>query len=289
MKPHLLKVSLQPESSFNISRNKGSAFYNKWHFHPEIELIYIHKGRGTRFIGNDISRFGPNELFLIGSNLPHMWRCDSDHYEEKTHFSAEVTVIYFNHGFLGTQFWDVPEMNDIKSLLEKATQGIKINPGKALKELINELHSKKSTGKLFSLFMILDKIAVTEEKKFINTTYYPLNLDEFEADRLNKIFQYTFTNFHKKISLPEIAAVTNLTSKAFCRYFKSKTRKTYYHFLLEVRIAHACKLLLEKNMTVYEICLESGFNNISNFNRYFKKIMAKSPIEYKKERLHLEA
>ncbi|CAL1516291.1 AraC family transcriptional regulator [Chitinophaga sp. MM2321] len=283
MKPHLLKVSLEPESSFNIYKNKGSNFYDQWHFHPEIELIYIHKGRGTRFIGNDISRFEPNEFFLIGSNLPHMWRCDPDQLEEAA-YTAEVTVIYFHEDFLGNKFFDVPELNGIKSLLEKAKQGIKITPRNPLKELITKLYSERAIERIIALLTILDRIAVTKEKEYINTSYYPLNYDKFEADRLNRIFQYTLTNFQTKISLPEIASIANLTSKAFCRYFKSKTRKTYYHFLLEVRVAHACKLLLEKDITVYEVCLESGFNNISNFNRYFKKIINKSPLEYKKER-----
>lgn len=289
MKPHLLKVSLAPESSFNIRKRKGPNFYNQWHFHPEIELIYVHKGRGTRFIGNNVSRFESNELILIGSNLDHMWRCDPEYFLNGSKLTAEVTVIYFDYDFLGEKFFNSPELKSLNVLLEKAKQGIKItgNTRFQVKELITRLSYSKGISSIITLLTILGKIANTKEKQYINSMYQPVKIEAAEATRLNKIFHHTLTNFHKKISLTEIASVANLSPKAFCRYFKSKTRKTFYNFLLEVRVAHACNLLLEKDMTVYEVCYESGFNNLSNFNRYFKKIMNKTPFGYKKEHLLL--
>ncbi|MDB5247539.1 MAG: AraC-type DNA-binding protein [Segetibacter sp.] len=285
MKPHLLKVSLEPESSFKLRQNKGPDFYNQWHFHPEIELIYIHKGRGTRFIGNDICRFEANELILIGSNLAHMWRCDPEFFLMESEFMAEVTVIYFNRDFLGDRFFNTPELKSINFLFEKAKQGIKITgeTRNEVKDLITKLSGARGVERIITLISILDKIAITKEKEFINSLYHQPKYDEFEANRLNQIFQHTLANFQKKISLSEIASVANLSSKAFCRYFKLKTKKTFYNFLLEVRVAHACNLLLEKDITISEVCYESGFNNLSNFNRYFKKIMNKTPLEYKKE------
>jgi len=285
MKPHLLKVSLKPESSFNIFRKKGRDFYNQWHFHPEIELIYIHKGRGTRFIGNDVHRFEPGEMFLFGSNLAHMWRCDPEYFVEGSRLKADVTVIYFHHDFLGDKFFNVPELKSIEPLLEKAKQGIKITGSTKIqvKELIGKLPEAKGLERIITLLTILEKIATSKERQYINPIYHPLKIEKSEASRLNKIFQHISDHFQKKITLSEIASIANLSPKAFCRYFKSKTRKTLYDFLLEVRVAHACNLLLEKDMTVYEVCYDSGFNNLSNFNRYFKKIMNKTPLEFKKE------
>jgi AraC-like DNA-binding protein len=285
MKPHLLKVSLEPETSFHVYQRKGASFYNQWHFHPEIELIYIHKGRGTRMIGADVSRFEPNELILIGSNLDHMWRCDPEYFLEGTDLTAEVSIIYFHREFLGDRFFNSPDLKGISTLLEKAKRGIKITGAarSEIKELIEKLHHSKGTERVITLLTILDKVAATKEKQFINTLYQPVALEEAEANRLNEIFHHTLTHFQDKITLEEIAAVAHLSPKAFCRYFKSKTRKTYYGFLLEVRVTHACNLLLEKDAAVSEICYESGFNNLSNFNRYFKKITGKTPFEYKKE------
>ena len=131
-------------------------------------------------------------------------------------------------------------------------------------------------------------MAVSKEKQYINPVYHAVKIEKAETNRLNKVFQHVSDNFQRKITLSEIASVANLSAKAFCRYFKSKTRKTFYDFLLEVRVAHACNLLLEKDMTIYEVCYDSGFNNLSNFNRYFKKIMNKTPSDYKKEHRIIE-
>ena len=285
MKPHLLKVSLNPESSFNILQKKGVDFYNQWHFHPEIELIYIHKGRGTRFIGTDVHRFEPDELFLFGSNLAHMWRCDPEYFREDAKQKAEVTIIYFHHDFLGDKFFNIPELKNIESLLQMAKQGIKITgqTKTRAKKLVSKLVESHGVLRIVTLLSILELIANSKEKKYISPSYQKVRIEVTEATRLNKVFQHISENFQRKITLSEIAAVANLSAKAFCRYFKSKTSKTFYDFLLEVRIAHACHLLLEKDMSVYEICYDSGFNNLSNFNRYFKKITNKTPSEYKQE------
>lgn len=282
MRPHLLKVSLHPESSFNILQKID--LYNQWHFHPEIELIYIHEGFGTGYIGNIVEGFESEELFLLGSNLAHMWRCDPE-YVSKTERKAEVTVIYFQHDFLGDKFFKIQELNNIKSLLEKARQGIKITGSTKVevKKLMDQLSVAKGLKRVVTLLTILDEIANSNENHFINPMYHPIKIEKVETGRLNNVFQYISNNFQRKITLAEIASVANLSAIAFCRYFKSKTRKTFYDFLLEVRVAHACNLLLEKDMTIYEVCYDSGFNNLSNFNRYFKKIMRKTPHEFKKE------
>ena len=133
------------------------------------------------------------------------------------------------------------------------------------------------------LLTILEKMGNSKEKQYISPIYQEVKIGTSEATRLNKVFQYVSDNFQRKITLPEVASVANLSAKAFCRYFKTKTRKTFYDFLLEVRVAHACNLLLEKDMSVYEVCYDTGFNNLSNFNRYFKKITNKTPTNYKRE------
>lgn len=283
MKPHLLKVSLNPESSFNIIHRED--FYNQWHFHPEIELIYVQKGRGTRFIGTDVHRFEPGELLLCGSNLAHMWRCDPEYFQEGSRHKAEVTIVYFHHDFLGDKFFAIPELKSVESLLEKAKQGIKItgNTKTKVKELMSKLLAAKGLERILTMLTILETIAVSKEKQYINAGYQQGNIEKAEATRLNKVFQHVADNFQRKIPLTEIASVANLSAKAFCRYFKSKTRKTFYDFVLEVRVAHACNLLLEKDISIYEVCYDSGFNNLSNFNRYFKKITNKTPSDYKKE------
>jgi AraC-like DNA-binding protein len=260
-------------------------FYNQWHFHPEIELIYIHKGRGTRFVGNDVHRFERDELCLIGSNMPHMWRSDPEYFIEGSKLKLDVTVIYFHHDFLGDKFFDTPEMKNIDLLLEKAKRGIKVTGNSRLqvRELIRKLTLATGLERITTLLGILEKIAFCNEWEYINTIYSLEKIEKSEADRLNRVFQYISDNFQRKITLTEIASVANLSAKAFCRYFKAKTHKTFNNFLLEVKVAHACNIILEKDMTIYAVCYDSGFNNLSNFNRYFKKLMNKTPLEFKNE------
>ncbi|HLG40565.1 MAG TPA: AraC family transcriptional regulator, partial [Chitinophagaceae bacterium] len=174
---------------------------------------------------------------------------------------------------------------NIESLLEKAKQGIKItgNTKVQVKELVGKLSETKGLERIITVLTILEKIVHSKEKDYVNPLYQPVKIQKSEANRLNKVFQHVSDNFQRKITLSEIASVANLSTKAFCRYFKSRTTKTFYDFLLEVRVAHASSLLLEKDMSVYEVCYDSGFNNQSNFNRYFKKIMNKTPLEFKKE------
>src|SRR5687768_10604134 len=213
MKPHLLKVSLKPESSFNIHHKTGGNFYNQWHFHPEIELIYIHKGRGTRFIGNDVHRFEPGEMFLFGSNLAHMWRCDPEYALEGSELTAEVTVIYFHHDFLGDKFFHLPELKPIDVLFQKARQGIKITGDTKLqvKELINRMSEATGVERITTLLAILERVAQSKEKEVVNPSYQPIKYEKLEIDRLNKIFEYTSNNFQNKITLNEIASVANLS------------------------------------------------------------------------------
>ncbi len=148
---------------------------------------------------------------------------------------------------------------------------------------MGKLPRAKGLERITTLLTILEKIANSKEKQYINSIHHEVKIDKAETNRLNNVFQHVSDNFQRKITLTEIASVANLSTKAFCRYFKSKTRKTFYDFLLEVRVAHACHLLLEKDMSVYEVCYETGFNNLSNFNRYFKKITDKTPTGYKRE------
>lgn len=285
MKPHLLKVSRSPESSFNILKKKGGDFHSQWHFHPEIELIYIQKGRGTRFIGTDVHRFEPDELYLFGANLAHMWRCDPEYFQEDSRQKAEVTIIYFRQDFLGEHFFKTPDLKVIDTLLEKAKQGIKITGStkQKVKKLMDSLSTAKGVERITLLLTALELIAQSNERQVVNSVLHQIDIDKTEMDRFNKVFQYITNHYQQKITLAEIAAVANLSTKAFCRYFKSKTSKTFNRLLLEVRVAHACNLLMEKDLSVNEVCYDCGFNNLSNFNRYFRKITNKTPTEYKRE------
>lgn len=284
MKPHLLKIPLKPEHSFNIRYDIVPHFYKQWHYHPEIELVYIIKGSGRQFIGNDIHHFKPGDMILLGSNLPHLWRSDAKFLRKNSRQKLEAIVIHFLPDCFGDQFFRISENKAIAALFDKAQQAVRIinQTRDIIAERMHRLLDAKSTERIILLLDILHIIAHSKETKPVCSKGLQLQYNPVETDRLNAIYQYILNNFSKEITLDQIARIAHMSPNAFCRYFKSRIKKTFSRFLLELRVGHACKLLTETHYPVAEICYRSGFNNFSNFNRHFKSIAGKAPLAYRK-------
>jgi len=284
MRPQLLLIPKVPNLSFSLRNDIVPYFHNKWHYHTEIELIYIVRGEGTQFIGDNISRFSKGDILLIGSNLPHYWRCDDNYFQDIPGLSAEANVAHFMQDFWGDDFLELPENIAIKTLLKKSQRGILIDAATAeiIKPFLERIITVSGAMRIALLLQILDIIAGSQDLTLLSSATFHTNYNQSETERLNDIYSYTMNNFKEKISLEEIASTGCLSVNSFCRYFKSQTKKTFSQFLMEIRIGHACKLLIENKLTVSKICTESGFNNFSNFNRHFKLISKQSPLEYRK-------
>jgi len=284
MKPQLLKIVYGVTDSFSIRKDEGPFFYNKWHYHPEVELLHIVKGKGTQFVGDSISAFKDGDILLVGSHLPHFWRCDDEYFKSGSTLKAVAVVAHFNENFWGDKFLDLSENKPIKSLLAKARQGILVggNSKTEVARLLHQMLQAKDTDRIIYLLQALKEIARNVDNVVLSSVALQANNNE-EAECISNIYNYSFANFSRKISLEEIAAVAHISPHSFCRYFKKKTRKTYSRFLQELRIGHACKLLLESRLTYAQICDACGFNNFTNFHRYFKAITGKTPSQYKKE------
>ena len=285
MRPQLLKVSKGPDRSFSVRHDLVPHVNNRWHYHSEVELIHFKKGEGTQFIGDSIKRFKAGDVVIVGSNLPHYWRFDDIYFEENTRALADVRVSHFNERFWGEQFLHLPENNNIKTILERAKRGLQIT-GKAkqrVAELLEQLLVAEGTQRIILLMEALSAIASCKQLVSLSSIGFKPELVEVESDRINAIYEYSIKNFQRKIQLEEIAEVANISPNSFCRYFKSRTRKTYSQFLIELRVGHACKLLIENNQCIKRLCYESGFNNFTSFHKYFKLITGKSPLTYQKE------
>jgi len=285
VRPQLLKVSKGPDRSFSVRHDLVPHVNNRWNYHSEVELIHFKKGEGTQFIGDSIKRFKAGDVVIVGSNLPHYWRFDDIYFEENTRALADVRVSHFNERFWGEQFLHLPENNNIKTILERAKRGLQIT-GKAkqrVAELLEQLLVAEGTQRIILLMEALSAIASCKQLVSLSSIGFKPELVEVESDRINAIYEYSIKNFQRKIQLEEIAEVANISPNSFCRYFKSRTRKTYSQFLIELRVGHACKLLIENNQCIKRLCYESGFNNFTSFHKYFKLITGKSPLTYQKE------
>ena len=284
MKPKLLIIPHHPLQSFSIRKDTVPFFYKELHLHPEIELVYIIKGSGTQFIGNNIGNFQENDMIMVGSNTPHLWKCDPSYFEGKDNYNAVSTVIHFLPDVFGDTFFNIPENKMIQQLFEKAKSGIIINGVTKIKiaTLLEQLLSSLGTQKVILLLEILDLLANDGDIISINKTETIYLAKGKETKRMNDIYQYLLNHFTEAVSLDVIAKTANLSKNAFCRYFKQRTKKTFSYFLLELRVNYACKLLIDTEKKMNEVCYESGFNNISNFNKYFKKIRGITPNAFKK-------
>ncbi len=285
MRPQLLKVLQGPGYSFSVRQDLVPHVNNRWHYHPEVELIHFKKGEGTQFIGDCIKRFKAGDVVMVGSNLPHYWRFDDVYFDEHPKTTADVRVAHFTEYFWGEQFLFLPENNNIKTILEKAKRGLQIT-GKTkqrVAELLEQLQKAEGTQRIILLIEALNSIGNCRQLVSLSSIGFKPDHIEVENNRINAIYEYSIKNFKRKIQLEKIAEVANISPNSFCRYFKSRTRKTYSQFLIELRVGHACKLLIENNQCIKRLCYESGFNNFTSFYKYFKMITGKSPLTYQKE------
>ncbi len=282
MKPHFHKVPQPLESSFSIRRD--SSFGSLWHYHPELELHYLIKGEGVRFIGDNISNFSDGEIVLLGENLPHKWHCRESCNGQ---YGVEAIVLHFSSNFMGNDMLSLPEARLLPLLFEKAKMGMVITNRSRdrLIPLIEAASKAEGLDRLIALLSILKVLSETKDYCQVTkeTSFYQSN--KYETERLNLVYSYTMANYSQPITLEQIAAISNLTTTSFCRYFKLMTNKTYYDFLTEIRISHACHFLIEDKMSVDQIADRCGFYNISNFYRQFKKVIGTTPLTYKREYL----
>jgi AraC-like DNA-binding protein len=284
MKPHLLKIPKEHDQSFSIRYDIVSFFYNKWHYHPELELVYIIEASGRQFIGDSIHHFKNNDLILLGSNLPHLWRCDEKFLVKGSKLKVEAIIIHFMPDCFGPDFFKLPENKSLLRLFQKANMGVRIkNQSRVIVSgLMRKLVQAKNSERIILLLQILQTIAHSRETKTICSEGLSFQYSLAETERLNNIYQYIMNHFTREIRLEQIARVAHLTPNGFCRYFKSRIKKTFSRFLIEVRIGHACKLLAESDKPVADICYDCGFNNFSNFNRHFKSVAGRTPLHHRK-------
>lgn len=263
------------------------AYYpTPWHYHPEYEIVWVTESTGTRYLGDNISRFQTGDLVLIGPDLPHMYRNDEHYYRLDSGLRAKSVVVHFLEQSLGETL-QLPEMAPVRKMLQHSKYGLEFT-GKAnaqIGPLLQQLVAlPPGLERWLVLMNVLSTMATckTTECRTISSSGM-MELHETDEERLHEVFTYLGEHFTGAISLEQAAALANMTPSAFSRYFKYRTRKTFSSFLLELRIGHAAKLLMQTERRVGEVCYECGFNNLSNFNRHFKTIYNMQPREFRKQ------
>ncbi len=279
-----IKLSLEnikPDegSSFRIlvTPNLNEIYY--WHFHPEIELVYVEAEKGIRHIGDHISTYEGSDLALIGSYIPHL------NFDYGVKSTVETVVVQFRQYFYEDAFYKQPEMQPIYRLMERAATGIAFY-GETKKQaglLLKKMTSLASFEQLILLIQVFQLLAVSEEYTLLNTRPIASHAVIKEQERMHIIYKFVEAHFQQTIKISDIAQQVNLSDAAFCRYFKKSTKLTYTDFVNQYRVNHAKKLLMQ-NANVTETCYDTGFESLSYFNKIFKKVTGENPSTFRKRK-----
>ena len=275
MKIQLEAISSK-DSSFSLMFNPRLSDLFYWHFHPEYELVYIEASEGTRHIGDHISTYEKSDLTLIGSNIPHL----NFDYGIKTDY--QKVVVHFKKDFFESHFQDTPELFSLAQLFEQSKHGIafdgkiKADVGKKL----FQLKKLKPFDQYIQILEILQVLAESNDQNLLHKQPYRNKYSERDQGRLREIYAFVDKNYHQKITLDQVAAISNLSKEAFCRYFKKASQYTFVEFLNRYRISQSKRLLM-LGQSVGDACFKSGFESLSYFNRTFKKISQENPSDFR--------
>lgn len=285
MKAQFIELSPHSERTLHIKKRDQDFLINPLHFHELCELVLILESYGKRVVGNHAASFSTGDLVLMGPNIPHIWRNDDVFLNPESEQRAKAIVIYFPADFLLTLTDDQSTIIAMQQFIKRAERGLRFY-GDALEKatkLIKSLPDKQSFSRITGFLNLIELLHQTEDYENLASEGHKPNFGEQETDLINNIYIYVMQNFKNELSLKAAAEIANMTPNSFCRFFKRHTQKSFSKFVNEMRIGHACKLLMDQNHSISDVCYQSGYQNLTNFNKFFKIIMNKSPREYRKE------
>jgi AraC-like DNA-binding protein len=277
MRPFVEKLNLAERNSFYAKTHNTPYFEVPWHQHAEVELILFKEGYGTSFIGNYVGEFQKGDIFFLGPDLPHTFQ------KANKDLFVSAVVIQFQENFWGTSFISLPECKSLKELFEASLHGLKITGSTKhfLYDIISGLENLSGLSRIIRLAECLHLIEENKEYKILSS-HEAKEFNAHNKERIDNIYQYTIEHYYEPITLEKVASIAAMSVPAFCNYFKKTTRKTYIEFLNDVRIDNACKLLVDTEKCITDICYNSGFNTLANFNRQFYKVKQVTPSHYRK-------
>lgn len=280
MKVFPFTIPKKPKENIIVQEDVTKTFFDRLHLHAEIQISHIISGKGKLIVGNSISSYNEGDTFAIGSNVPHLFQ--SSESSEKSHM---ISLFFLPNAF-GNDFFNLPEMENLKSFFKELKFGIAIinlEPN-----LFKNITKIKSSNRILLFMQLIELLRRISNKKntVLSEKQYLKRISNNHGTRLQVIFDYVIKNFNQNITLNEVADMAHMSPNAFCRFFKQRCNKSFFTFVTEVRVAHACELLIEKNdLSIGEIAVKSGFNSISNFNKQFKAIQGLNPSKYYKNLL----
>jgi AraC-like DNA-binding protein/quercetin dioxygenase-like cupin family protein len=275
MKVRPFKIAKPIDQSLVVQVDVAYSFYNQLHQHAEIQISCIVEGNGKLIVANSVHPFKKGDIFVIGGNTPHLFKSLPNN--RKSH----MITLFLTPDSLGNDFFQIPELIEIKRFFTRSIGGLRIQSRK--KSITHSMCRLPKAGKLQKFILFLKLINEINKADLLELTGFvpSKKISNIEGRRLQLVFDYTMNHFGQAITLSQVADLVHMTIPAFCRFFKQRTNKTYFEFLIELRIEHACQMLVHPNKTsIATISEGSGFSSISNFNRKFRKLKGMTPSAY---------
>ncbi|MDF0706693.1 AraC family transcriptional regulator [Flagellimonas okinawensis] len=257
--------------------DREQVFYDQLHQHGEIQISFVEKGSGSLIVGDSINEYKAGDILVIGSYIPHVFRSDTRIKEESL-----MHTLFFNKDSFGKDFFQLTDLSAIQNFFKKSEFGMRVTSRNTkIIPLFQSLAKQSKVEQIASLLMIIHQINRSRTTP-LSSFVYRKSFSDDEGKRMSKVYDYTMEKFQEPITLDEIAEKANMSKNAFCRYFKKRTNKTFFQFLIEIRIENACKLIIKNpELSIAVIAEQCGFNNIANFNRKFKEIKCCTPTQYR--------
>jgi AraC-like DNA-binding protein len=280
----LKKIIVKQDESFSIGVFQDNLEKSSWHYHNNFEISFITEGSGKRIVGDSIEDFQPGDLVFIGPNLPHVWIAEKET-RTASNRTLEMVFLQFTSSVLSTQLLSLPEFSFVKKALDLSEKGIQI-VGQTLNEvseIMLQLPYLKNFDRVLNFFKMMDIIGKSKSNIHLASKNYLKLRFTTGNKRIATIHDYLMNNYQGDVNLKRLAALVNMAEGSLCRYFKMNMGITLFEYLNQIKIEFACKLLMDRDLSITEVCYDSGFNNISHFNQQFKKINGVPPSEYRKQ------
>ena len=277
------KISVKDDESFFIGIFQDNLEKSTWHYHNNFEISFITEGSGKRIVADSIEEFQPGDLVFIGKNLPHVWIPDKEA-RTPSNRTLEMVFLQFTSSVMGSQLLNLPEFKFIAKALYLSERGIQI-VGQTLNEvseIMLQLPYLKSFDRMLHFFKMMDIIGRSDTNIQLASKEYLKIRFTTGNKRIAAIHEYLMNNYREEINLKRLAALVSMAEGSLCRFFKVNMGMTVFEYLNKIKVEFACKLLMDNDLSILEVCFDSGFNNLSHFNKQFKKSTGVPPKDYRK-------
>jgi AraC-like DNA-binding protein len=274
------KVEIPPESTVRAFTRREAQFPFAWHHHPGCELTLIVRGQGRRFVGDHVESYEPGEFVLIGPNLSHTWQSHSSH----SRSAHEAIVVQFPHDRISNAWSQFPEFRTIEQLMQRAGRGVCFDPQETTEEVkcFKSLVAARPTLRLLGLLELLDRFAAKPSRQLASEAF-AMPMDDTLRVRVQPVLDTIEQNYDQPLNQKVLAQKIGLSASAFSRLFAKATGVKFSDYVNDLRIGHACRMLIESDLPITAISHQAGFKNLSNFNRTFLRLRHIPPRDFRSQ------